>query len=285
MSSTTQQAETVELSSLNDEQKNEYLSERLKKFKLTFIVCIIYGIIATVMLLLTVFTAWGNRVLYSEMFAFVMTFILGTIIIIFFLANEIYNFKPKKPVNNIGYDSQVCPDYWKLEYVTDVNPKDSNNHVYFQDVNNLNQFKYKCVMDTSIMSAKKFQETDMAKAEAQRKKYNITNNRLYVPLTDKEQIEINSDDDYEKFKEYAATMSGYSYQNNKLTANNDLALKDANVNFNEKTVPLACDTVYPMYLANIDRINSEKNPSEASNKYRCAFAKACGVPWTEAGCS
>jgi hypothetical protein len=40
-----------------------------------------------------------------------------------------------------------------------------------------------------------------------------------------------------------------------------------------------------MYLANIDRVNSEKNPSEASNKYRCAFAKACGVPWTEAGCS
>jgi hypothetical protein len=289
--STTQQTETVELSSLNDEQKQEYLSERLKKFKLTFIVCIVYGIIAIILLLLAVFTSWGNRVLYSEMFAFIITFIIGTIIIIFVLANEIYSFKPTKSINSVGYDSQVCPDYWKLEYVKDVNPKDSDNHSYFLDVKNLNQFKYKCILDNSILNAEKFKESDLAKAEAQRKNYKIVQDeitkakKLYVPLVDKSQIGMNSDEDYEKFKAYAATMSGYNYQNSKLSANNNFAIKDSNQAFNENIIPLACDTVYPMYLANLDRDNSEKNPSEASNKYRCAFAKACGMPWTEAGCS
>jgi hypothetical protein len=284
--STTQQRETVELSSLNDEEKQEYLSERLKKFWLTIIVCCIYGVIAFALLLVAVFTSWGNKVLYSEMFAFVVTFIIGTIIIIIYLADEIYNFKPTKALNNVGYDSQICPDYWKLQHVPDdqLNPKDSMG-AYFR-TNNVNQFKYKCVLDNTIIDANKLKENDAIKGDMQKKNYKYNaNSRLYIPLTTKSQIGLNNDDDFENFKSYAATMSGYTYSNNRLSQNNGNSLQPlTGDNFNDSKIPLACDTVYPMYLADIDRQNVEKNPSEPSNKYRCAFAKACGLPWTEAGC-
>lgn len=289
MSATQQQVETVDISSLNDEQKQEYLSERLKKFWLTIIVCCIYAVISLALLLVAVFTTWGKRVLYSEMFAFVITFILGTTVVILFLSNEIYKFKPTKAINNVGYDAQICPDYWNLQNVPDnqINPKDASGKTYFKNANNTNQFKYKCVLDGTVIPPKNFKEQDALKSDSQKKKYVLnTNNRLYVPLSNKAQIGVNSDEDFDKFKGYAATMSGYSYTNNRLEKNSDTSLQSlASNEFNENNVPLACDTVYPMYLADIDRQNVEKNPSEPSNKYRCAFAKACGIPWTEAGCS
>ena len=284
--SSTQKVETVELSSLTDQQKEEYLSERIKKFKLTIIVCCVYGIIALVMLILAMFTSWGNKVLYTDMFSFMITFIIGTIIIIIFLANEIYNFKPTKSISSIGYDAQMCPDYWKLEYVKEVENLDKNAKPYIniQEVNK-NQFSYKCVLDKSLFPAKKFQEADIKKAETQRKNYKITpNNRLYVSLKDKSQVGINKDDEYAKFKSYSAQMSGYTLKNDVLYENNDNSLKDGSKKFSATDIPLTCDNVYPMYLSMMDKDNIEKNPSEPNNKYRCAYAKACGVPWTEAGC-
>ena len=47
-----------------------------------------------------------------------------------------------------------------------------------------------------------------------------------------------------------------------------------------------CSIVYPEYLAQLDAKeyidNSETGPQ---NLHRCEWAKACGVPWTSAGCS
>ena len=47
-----------------------------------------------------------------------------------------------------------------------------------------------------------------------------------------------------------------------------------------------CATVYPEYLAQLDAkeyINN--NETGPQNLHRCGWAKACGVPWTSAGCS
>jgi len=47
-----------------------------------------------------------------------------------------------------------------------------------------------------------------------------------------------------------------------------------------------CSTVYPEYLAQLDAkeyINN--NETGPQNLHRCGWAKACGVPWTSAGCS
>ena len=49
-------------------------------------------------------------------------------------------------------------------------------------------------------------------------------------------------------------------------------------------VPLRIDTVYPLFLAKKDLEYAKKYKINTFNKFRCAYSKACGIPWTEAGC-
>lgn len=222
------------------------------------------------------------------MLAFVITFIIGTTIIIIFLANEIYNFKPTKGDKGLSYDAEMCPDYWKLEYINETSLIDNQGKSFLNANLNKNHFKYKCVLDKSVFPVTKFKELDNKKAEAQRRNYNIgDNNKLYVNIDDnnKDKSGINKDADFKKFKQYAANMNGYTYANDALVKNNNQATTNGNTAFNGSKIPMACDTVYPLYLSMIDRDNVNKNPSEPSNKYRCAYANACGITWTEAGCS
>lgn len=275
----------VELSELNDEELNLYFSERLKKFKLTIAICGIYGVIALILLLLALFTSWGNRVLYDEMAAFVFTYIFGTVIIIIYLSNEIYNFKPKKGDDKLGYDSEMCPDYWKLEVMETDRFYDSTGKHFLNRELNPNQFKYKCNLDNALFPPSKFREIDATKPDNQRKNYKIDdNNKLYIKLN-KEVTGINDDTEYDAFKIVAANMSGYTYSNAGISKNNEMSIVDTDETFDENSVPLTCNSVYPLYLSVLDNENYKKNPFGPKNKYRCAYAKSCGIPWTEAGCT
>ncbi len=287
MSSSTNNKDTTIADLSSDEQKL-YLSQRLDKFKLTFIVCIMYGIIAIVILLIAFLTPWGNKILVNDMSAFLFTYIIGTTLIIFFLANEIYNFKPTKTENTLGYDAEMCPDYWKVEYVNEPNPSDSSGRKFLKQSANPLHFRYKCVLDNNIFQKQKFGEIDAAKTPSAKKGYNYgVNNRLYVELKDdnKSKTGIVKEDTYTKFKELAADMSGYTYTKDTLNKNSENAVKPETGDFTVNKVPLSCDTVYPLYLSVMDNDNAYKNSSEPRNRFRCAFANACGVPWTEAGCS
>lgn len=277
--------EAIDLSALSEQDKNMFLSERLSKFKMTITVCIIYGLIAFILLLLAVFTSWGKRFLYNDMLAFVVTFIIGTTIIVIWLANNIYNFKPTKPSDKLAYDAELCPDFWKLENIDTPNQLDSQNRSYLNSSLNPNHFKYKCVLDNNLFQRGKFIEADNKKPVDEKKNYKITaSQNLYVPVTDKDKTGIKKTETFEKFKEHAANMSGYTYGNGVLTQNSADSLRDGNEIFHKDKVPLTCDTVYPLYLSVMDKQNSEKDPSEPTNRFRCAYASACGIPWTEAGC-
>ena len=47
-----------------------------------------------------------------------------------------------------------------------------------------------------------------------------------------------------------------------------------------------CSKVYPEYLARLDaKEYIDNNETGPKNLHRCGWAKACGVPWTSAGCS
>ena len=78
----------------------------------------------------------------------------------------------------------------------------------------------------------------------------------------------------------------YYIHNEELLKNNSFALKDPNGNYYESPVkiPLKCDTVYPLYLAKKDFDYAKTNKINNYNKFRCAYSKTCGIPWTEAGC-
>ena len=85
-------------------------------------------------------------------------------------------------------------------------------------------------------------------------------------------------------------MSGYKIgDDDVMTANNDNVVRKNTTSTyadgNEKNIPLQCDTVWPIYLANKDFKYAQDNGISDYNKFRCAYSKACNVPWTEAGCS
>jgi len=62
----------------------------------------------------------------------------------------------------------------------------------------------------------------------------------------------------------------------------DITTSGDQLNFLDKidtksnVVPLVCDQVYPYYLANID--------GNHDNKFRCAYSKICGAPWSDLNC-
>lgn len=273
MSST--DTKVVEYSSLSDDEKKLYTSQRVSKFYLTILICAIYGSISLVMLLLAIFTSWGKRYLYDEMLAFVVTFIIGTILIIVFLANEIYAFKPVQSSNSLKYDAEMCPDYWKSVYTQDdtVNQADDDGNYFFKNINTY-QLKHRCEMDDKILKPDKF----IAKNGTVYKKGTGTDVYVEIPsvtATAKALTGLNDDEDLKKFKQYTATMAGYDYKDNALTFNNSNAYKNTDGSFFKNEVPVACDVVYPVYLSVLD---GDKN------KFRCAYAKSCGITWTDAGC-
>jgi hypothetical protein len=51
-----------------------------------------------------------------------------------------------------------------------------------------------------------------------------------------------------------------------------------------KNAPLACDRVYPLYLATKDVELSKGNSKFDQNVLRCAYSKICGVPWSDLNC-
>jgi len=48
--------------------------------------------------------------------------------------------------------------------------------------------------------------------------------------------------------------------------------------------PMACDRVYPLYLASKDVELSKGNSKVDQNVLRCAYSKICGVPWSDLNC-
>jgi hypothetical protein len=273
---------TTEVTDLNEDERNIYLSEKLKKFKITIVICTIYASIATVLLLVAYFTSWGKKYLYDEMLAFVVTYIIGTIIIVVYLANEVYNYKPVKG-QGLNYNSDLCPDYWKLVYV-DNNSKefklDQDGKNYFNPQVNTLQFRYKCVMDDTIYDKNKLNTSSMKK--------NIAD-EIYIENATSANTKLSNDNDLKKFKQHSATMLGYKYDE----TTNSLSKNSSNAFFNNvqttryfsgENIPIACDFVYPMYLSLSDVDYQNKNPGKSDNTFRCAYAQACGITWTDAGC-
>lgn len=275
------------LKTLSEDEKNLYISERTKIFKLTIFICALYAFLALLMLIIAFATEWGKKYIYGEMLPFVVTYVIGTIIIIIFLSNEVYNYKPIRTNNSLAYDVDMCPDYWKLENNDmDKKPmKDEQGKLYLSETVNQGAFKYKCVLDEKLFNTTELKNRDIKyKLNVDKKLYvelnENTSNLTNIPETKVAQMD--------RFKEYSAIMTGYSFDKNTraLTVNN--AYSFSNLSSTPFTTlnngPLQCDIVFPYYLSQMDIENKQKYPDEPPNRYRCAYANACGVDWTEAGC-
>ena len=145
-----------------DEKPNEkelrlFEEEKKELYKGT---CIVYGLSALLLLIIILFTDWGREYIYNKFAPAVITYILGSIIIIIYLLNAIFTLQPRKIGASIDNDNNIiCPDFWKLEKVDeytkkgiiDNNVKDSDRSIIPEINREANaKLRYRCVYDKNV---------------------------------------------------------------------------------------------------------------------------------------
>jgi hypothetical protein len=218
----------------------------------TIMICVVYGILAILMLSVGYFTTMGNEILFNTLLYFTVTFVIGTIVVIIITTIMILQYEPPDVIiTNPGlYSNNTCPDYWKYEDVKDTNkPMYGNDVLYTYDGNNCN-----------VNDLPQYKLTDTYKD-----RICVPDNTIMTGVIGRELTDVIYDDN--NFKNYLANMQHADKGSNVDTSN-------------------ICSHIFPEYLAFADneRYIETKGASD-TNHYRCKYAEECGIPWTGAGCS
>ena len=285
---------------LTNFEKKNFDSNRQSKYWWTFGTCILYGSLALILLLFGSLTEYGNSLLFNELYIFIITYIIGTILIIIILIYKVYSFDFPDTNKKIGSDSLYCPDYWDSSI---INPNEKyNSHEgntykrYFGKNSSNSDFNLQCELkeDSGIYNSNSLYTNSNLNTKYGYKQSGSDNSKLYVELLPDNSSNTGlslTNGDYEEFRKIAASMAGYTYEDKNIIRNNDNAVKNSNNQFFDINgpdfgkVPLVCDKVYPLYMAKKDFEYSNKKGLTNYNKFRCAYSKTCGIPWTEVGCS
>ena len=305
----------------NQKELDMFTKEKMDMYKGTFFVCLMYGLTALGLLIVIFFTEWGREYIYKKMMPAAITFIIGSVFIILYLVISIYDLKPRKLGNKMEKDNEIiCPDYWKLKLVSDAEKSDlvennkltdTNNGRLYDDIRTVKDetLKYKCVMDESVFSDLK-SLSDKKNGLYDNKTQYYQNASKYVnrgtssvdylyivkkDTTTPANTNANgtyNDNDISKYAQFSGvyragkeikdtvitigTGTTNNIQKNSLLPSASGVTADNNFYFNKN--PLICNVVYPQVLAKLDKDTPEQN------KYRCAYAKACDIPWTGLGC-
>jgi len=248
---------------LTDTDKKEYERQRSAYFKGTIAVSVILGTFALGLFLLAVFSEKGRSILANDMRPFTVTFIAGTIILVSLLVIQIVTFKPT-PLSKKTYDPMSCPDYWKLQALTDAEQKAMPEEIRYLT-------KYKCVNNAGgavpvssgssyvsgtrtnrVAGANYFGTSDVCPKDAA---------GAYIAPCDNASTSKSAS---KTLRALASKIYGSTYE----TKVNG-AVVDARVK---------CNEVYPSLLADADAKNFPDNP----NRVRCQYARICGIPWSSA---
>ena len=278
----------------------------------TIAVCVIYAIVALAMILYINLTEQGKS-LYTDLKPFALTFIFGTLLIIMAVTLMVVYWEPeqatKKEINDVLNNPLSCPDYYILSNVdptgssTEVGRatlvafssnikynKDNNRSEYniigatdsvdlgdyIIDADNSNIVaKHKCFADPEIYN------TNPLKATAKD-----------VFITGDISAKIDSGNfasgiTANQKKSLASFTTMYGGNNGGNIIDYELTTSDDYESYpSANTSTYDCSTVYPEYLARLDaKEYIDNNETGPKNLHRCEWAKACGVPWTSAGCS
>jgi len=303
----------------NEKELKLFEKEKMELYKGTFVVCIVYGLSALLLLIIILFTEWGREYIYNKFAPAVITYILGSLIIIIYLLNAIFTLQPRKIGRIMEGDHNIlCPDYWKLEKVPeDIKKGMIYNNVY--DVNNniipeINRvpntkIKYRCVYDKNV-----YGNTE---------EYNIMNNELikddkFIPgftsvldvnkyIDEKSKnikntvlpdyivtnYEDKASEHYNNLKKYAMFSGAYSTSNELL-----IDQKSSNMLrvFTDKNKPYNNDNkvhylnqykdATPLicnvvYPQVLGVLDSE---TKDKNEVSCEYAKQCGISWSSLNC-
>ena len=135
---------------LSDFEKENFDSTRQSKYWWTFGTCILYGSLALLLLLFGSLTTYGNYLLFNELYIFIITYIIGTILIIIILIYKVYSFDFPDTNKKVGSDSLYCPDYWDSSIINPISTGKHNKKVgeeylkYFGKKNANSDFNLEC---------------------------------------------------------------------------------------------------------------------------------------------
>lgn len=300
------------INTMDEYSRNKFEINRQKSYKLTYMTCIIYSVIAFTIIFVSALTDWGNNLFYNELYLFTMTFVVGSIIIISILVYKVYSFDFPDLTKKITNDAYYCPDYWISKT---INPTDYNINIdeggsnvkiekFFGD-NNYSHFNIECSLSgiynmNMLYNNKELQAYYDYKIGVVNGNQDVLFIELYLssdnPITEKlkGRCGLNQDMEYFKFCQIAATMSGYTLENTdygyKIEKNNVNALKNKSdssyynsIPTNVK-VPLICSRIYPLFMAHEDVKYANENKIYNTTKFRCAFSRLTGIPWSQIGC-
>jgi len=296
----------------NEKELKLFEQDKLELYKGTFVVCLVYGLTAILLLMIILFTKWGKEYIYDKFAPAVITFIGGSLIIIISLISSIYNIKPRKIGKDIESDNNIiCPEYWKLEKVTDSMKTEmiTNNNLgsskIIPEINsdrNAN-IQYRCVYDKNVygntgeylkmnndISKTKYYpgyySSNIALISATNKNAKITPEYI-VSIPD------STSKTFKELKKYAKFSGAYSSSNSNIFDNlNKNVLKVGDSSYlsttgsdkptvmaqYETNAPLICNIVYPQVLGVLD------SKTRAGNEVSCEYAKQCGISWSSLNC-
>jgi hypothetical protein len=217
----------------------------------TIMICVVYGILAILMLSVGYFTTMGKEILFNTLLYFTVTFVIGTIFVIIITTILILVYEPPGVVITTPdlYSNNTCPDYWTYKDLTLTDKIDYGNDLLYTS----NSF------DCNVSEFPEFRLTDAYK------NYKcVPDNTIYTP--DIKTITTISDQNSD-FMLYLANMQKGA---------NNCNVSNTNI----------CDKIFPEYLAYVDNQRFiESEGTTETNFYRCKYATTCGIPWTGAGCS
>ena len=303
----------------NDKELQLFEQEKMDLYKGTFVVCLVYGLSAVLLLALILFTDWGKDFIYDKFAPAVITYVFGSLIIIIYLLYSIYTIKPRRIGKDIDNDNNIkCPDFWKLKEtddnakyaMIDINTKD-NVLTDINDKQNTN-LKYYCEYDDAVygnkrdfLNMKKELGTDFhggykklsdAKIH-ETSKTAIPDYIVKLPKYDSNNIGLVELNKYAKFtgayggKQSDATgklddTSGtyesipkVAFSSYYGTGGTGTTTSDTLYTTYKTNAPLVCNKVYPQVLGTLD--NKQKKGNEVS----CEYAKQCDISWSSLNCN
>lgn len=307
----------------NDRELRLFEQEKMELYKGTFVVCIVYGLSAFILLVVILFTEWGKEFIYDKFAPAVITYIVGSLIIILYLLNAIFSIKPRKVGTDFDSDSNImCPDFWKLEKVDSATRTAiiANNEIVdgkgkiipsFTSELNTN-LQYRCVHDPQVYGATKelmamknaMDSSGTSPYMAGFKKIadaSSHNSRGIISTLKPDYIvkaTANKGDTFEDLKKYAKFSGAYGatdVANDKINNAADMTtLKIAKPGYLSSAVGTATDaSVKTKYNGDAPLICNVVYPqvlgvldkdTKEKNEVSCDYAKQCGVSWSSLKC-
>ena len=303
----------------NEKEMRLFEQEKMELYKGTFFVCIVYGFAAFILLVIILFTEWGKVYIYDKFAPAVITYMLGTLIIIVYLLNEIFTIKPRKIGADIDADNSImCPDFWKLEKVDQAmkdeiinnNILDPNSKIIPLISREANtNIQYRCRADDNVFGTTQ-EYYDMKKEisptskpymvgfndrdKAAKYNTNEINKRKNADLPDYiVAVPDRTAQNYNDLKKYAKFTGAYSNDNKNIFDKDSKTLKIASEDYLKGSISSPDATVYTSYEENAPLICNVVYPqvlgvldsnTKEKNEVSCEYAKQCGVSWSSLKC-